>query len=102
MAHVVTAPCNDCKYTDCCVVCPVECFYQDDMMLYIGPVGASTLSVRSRMPRRSDLLEGNVPSQWCFYVQLNSERAAALKSAPGGAPMRKSKTPRKGRAAEKK
>ena len=38
MAHIVTANCNDCKYTDCCVVCPVECFYQDDMMLYIDPV----------------------------------------------------------------
>ena len=37
MAHIVTANCNDCKYTDCCVVCPVECFYQDEMMLYIDP-----------------------------------------------------------------
>ena len=37
MAHIVTANCNDCKYTDCCVVCPVECFYQDQMMLYIDP-----------------------------------------------------------------
>jgi len=25
VAHIVTANCNDCKYTDCCVVCPVEC-----------------------------------------------------------------------------
>ena len=37
MAHVVAETCHDCKYTDCCVVCPVECFYQDDMMLYIDP-----------------------------------------------------------------
>ena len=37
MSHIVTASCNDCKYTDCCVVCPVECFYQDEMMLYIDP-----------------------------------------------------------------
>src|SRR5207302_1165859 len=27
MTHVVTEPCVDCKYTDCCVVCPVECFW---------------------------------------------------------------------------
>ena len=37
MTHTVCEPCNDCKYTDCCVVCPVECFYQDEMMLYIDP-----------------------------------------------------------------
>ncbi|MGZ3414781.1 MAG: ferredoxin, partial [Isosphaeraceae bacterium] len=26
MAHVVAEPCFDCKYTDCVVVCPVDCF----------------------------------------------------------------------------
>src|SRR4051794_32428674 len=25
MTHVVCEPCFDCKYTDCVVVCPVEC-----------------------------------------------------------------------------
>ena len=38
MTHTVCEPCNDCKYTDCVAVCPVECFYQDDMLLYIDPV----------------------------------------------------------------
>ena len=33
MAHVITEPCKDCKYTDCVVECPVECFYQDGDML---------------------------------------------------------------------
>ena len=28
MAHVVTERCVDCRYTDCCAVCPVDCFYQ--------------------------------------------------------------------------
>src|SRR4051794_15394898 len=37
MAYVVCEPCRDCKYTDCVVVCPCECFYQDDRMLYIDP-----------------------------------------------------------------
>src|SRR5207302_2149199 len=38
MAYVVCEPCHDCKYTDCVVVCPCNCFYQDDTMLYIDPV----------------------------------------------------------------
>ena len=37
MTHVVAEPCFDCKYTDCVVVCPVECFYAGDQMLYIHP-----------------------------------------------------------------
>ena len=35
MAMVVTAPCVGCKYTDCVVVCPCECFYGDDRQLYV-------------------------------------------------------------------
>ena len=38
MTHVVCQPCYDCKYTDCVAVCPVECFWYDEKMLYIDPV----------------------------------------------------------------
>mgnify|MGYP001394888903 CR=1 FL=1 len=39
MAHIVTGRCVDCRYTDCCTVCPVDCFYeiQDPAMLVIDP-----------------------------------------------------------------
>ena len=37
MAFVVCEPCHDCKYTDCVTVCPCDCFYQDNSMLYIDP-----------------------------------------------------------------
>ena len=39
MPHVVTGRCVDCKYTDCCAVCPVDCFYQieEPKMLVIDP-----------------------------------------------------------------
>ena len=37
MTHVVAEPCFACKYTDCVVVCPVECFYEGDQMVYIHP-----------------------------------------------------------------
>ncbi len=35
----VTARCVDCRYTDCCAVCPVDCFYEleDPVMLVIDP-----------------------------------------------------------------
>ena len=37
MTHVVAQPCFGCKYTDCVVVCPVECFYEGEQILYIHP-----------------------------------------------------------------
>jgi len=39
MPHIVTGRCVDCRYTDCCTVCPVDCFYQieDPKMLVIDP-----------------------------------------------------------------
>ncbi len=39
MTHIVTARCVNCRYTDCCTVCPVDCFYEvaDPAMLVIDP-----------------------------------------------------------------
>jgi ferredoxin len=39
MAHIVTGRCVDCKYTDCCAVCPVDCFWEieNPRMLVIDP-----------------------------------------------------------------
>lgn len=39
MAHIVTERCVDCRYTDCCTVCPVDCFYEIESpaMLVIDP-----------------------------------------------------------------
>ena len=39
MTHVVTERCVDCRYTDCCAVCPVDCFYEtkSPAMLVIDP-----------------------------------------------------------------
>jgi len=39
MAYVVTERCVDCRYTDCCAVCPVDCFYEiaSPAMLVIDP-----------------------------------------------------------------
>lgn len=37
MPYVVTENCLKCRFTDCVEVCPVDCFYADDNMLYIHP-----------------------------------------------------------------
>ena len=37
MTYVVTDSCIKCKYMDCLVVCPVNCFYEGQNMLVISP-----------------------------------------------------------------
>ena len=85
MTHTVCEPCYDCKYTDCVAVCPVECFYQDDVMLYIDP--ADCIDCEACVPEcpvEAIFVEANVPAQWSNFTQMNSERAAALKGANEG------------------
>ena len=84
MTHVVTKPCHDCKYTDCCVVCPVECFYQDENMLYIDP--ADCIDCEACVPEcpvEAIYADGNVPSEWDEYTQLNEDKSTALKAGDG-------------------
>lgn len=37
MTFVVTDACVKCKFTDCVDVCPVDCFYEGEMMVVINP-----------------------------------------------------------------
>lgn len=37
MTYVVTDSCVKCKYTTCVEVCPVDCFYEGELMLVINP-----------------------------------------------------------------
>ncbi len=81
MAHVVTEPCVGCKYTDCVVVCPVECFYGDDKQLYIDSddcidCGACV----PECPVSALFLDADVPAKWSGYIQLNTDRARELKA----------------------
>ena len=74
MAHVVTQPCVGCKYTDCVVVCPAECFYGDEQQLYIDP--ADCLDCQACVPEcpvKAIFPEASVPAEWHKYIQLNAD-----------------------------
>jgi ferredoxin len=78
MAYVVCEPCYDCKYTDCVTVCPMDCFYQDDHMLYIDPQACIDCGACApECPVEAIYEEAAVPSKWTPYIQLNAERALA-------------------------
>ena len=85
-AFVVCEPCHDCKYTDCVTVCPMDCFYQDDMQLYIDPDNCVDCEVCvPECPVEAIFHDSNVPEPWARFVQLNAERSAQLKA--GGGPI---------------
>jgi ferredoxin len=86
MACVVTEPCVNCKYTDCVVVCPCECFYEDERQLYIHAEDCiDCAACIPECPVEAIFLDSDVPSKWSEYIQLNVERARTLKAA--GAPI---------------
>ena len=76
MTHVVAQPCFDCKYTDCVVVCPVDCFYQSEQLLYIHPDECIDCEACvPECPVEAIFHENNLPEQWKEYAALNAEMA---------------------------
>ena len=79
MAYVVTEPCHACKYTDCVEVCPVDCFHEDEKMLYIDPdecidCGACV----PECPVEAIFEESEVPDKWKKYIGEAKDKAASL------------------------
>jgi ferredoxin len=84
MAYVVTEPCHDCKYTDCVTVCPCDCFYQDEHMLYIDPDHCIDCDACApECPVSAIFLDADVPAHWRQYIELNAQRVASLKNCQG-------------------
>jgi ferredoxin len=76
MTHVVCEPCFACKYTDCVVVCPVECFYEGEQILYIHPDECIDCEACvPECPVEAIFHEDNVPEEWKGFIELNAEMA---------------------------
>ena len=72
MAYVVAEPCLNCKYTDCVTVCPVECFYEAENILYIHPdecidCGACV----PECPVQAIFPLEEVPAEWNNWIEIN-------------------------------
>ena len=77
MTHVVCNDCFGCKYTDCVVVCPVECFYEGEQMLYIHPEECIDCEACvPECPVEAIFHEDNVPEGEEGFTALNAEMAS--------------------------
>jgi len=78
MTHVVTKACDGCRYTDCVVVCPVECFYEGDTMLYINPDECIDCEACvPECPVEAIFHEDDVADDMQEYIQINADQSAA-------------------------
>lgn len=76
MTHVVTEACFGCKYTDCVLVCPVDCFHEGEMMLYIDAEECiDCQQCVAECPVEAIFHEDDVPEQWRGFIELNAEMA---------------------------
>ncbi len=76
MTHTVCEPCDNCKYTDCVAVCPVECFHEAPTILYIDPDECIDCGLCiPECPVEAIFADADVPEQWEHYTQLNADKA---------------------------
>jgi ferredoxin len=78
MAHVVCQPCDNCRYTDCVVPCPVECFYGDELRLYIHPDECIDCEACvGECPVKAIFAETDVPPDQNSWIGINADRTRA-------------------------
>ncbi len=79
MAYIVTEPCDKCKYTDCVEVCPVDCFHEDETILYIDPEECIDCGACiPECPVEAIFEEEDVPEEWQHYIKINAEKSQTL------------------------
>lgn len=74
MTYTVTPYCENCKYTDCVEVCPVEAFHEGPTMLYINPETCIDCDVCvAQCPVEAIFPEDQVPEKWAEWTQINAD-----------------------------
>ena len=76
MTMVVTQPCFGCKDKSCLPVCPTECFYEDENMLYINPDDCIDCEACiPECPVEAIFHEDDVPDGWQHFIEINAAKA---------------------------
>ena len=76
MAYIVTGRCVDCRYTDCCEVCPVDCFYEIKVpaMLVIDPDTCIDCGLCiPECPIKAIYTEEECPEPYQEWIEKNAE-----------------------------
>jgi NAD-dependent dihydropyrimidine dehydrogenase PreA subunit len=87
MAYIIAEPCINVKDKACVEVCPVDCIYEGDTMLYIHPDECIDCGACEPVcPVKAIFAEDETPANWKNYIELNK---LFFKDNPGVKPATK-------------
>ena len=79
MTVVVTDKCHGCRFTDCVVICPVECFHADENMIYIDPEECiECMACVPVCPVEAICEDAELPEDKTEWININAQRAKCL------------------------
>mgnify|MGYP000632754627 CR=1 FL=1 len=85
MTYIIAQPCLEVKDASCVDVCPVDCIYEGERMLYIHPDECVDCGACEPVcPVEAIFYEDDVPDEWRAYTEANAEFFDDIGS-PGGA-----------------
>ena len=72
MAYVIAEPCVNVKDKACVEVCPVDCIYEGETMLYIHPEECIDCGACVEpCPVQAIFPADELPEKWKFYTEVN-------------------------------
>jgi ferredoxin len=87
MAYVIAEPCINVKDKACVEVCPVDCIYEGETMLYIHPDECIDCGACEPVcPVKAIFVDDELPAEWKQYTEINSQ---FFKDNPGVKPATK-------------
>ena len=76
MPYIIAEPCINVKDKACVEVCPVDCIYEGETMLYIHPDECIDCALcEPECPAQAIFSEDEVPSGMENFIELNAELA---------------------------
>ncbi|MBX3097329.1 MAG: 4Fe-4S binding protein [Fimbriimonadaceae bacterium] len=79
MPYVVAEPCIGVKDKSCMNVCPVDCIYEGDDMVFIHPDQCIDCGLcEPECPVSAIFVESDVPANWKEYVEMNDRMARKI------------------------
>jgi ferredoxin len=87
MAYVIAEPCINVKDKACVEVCPVDCIYEGETMLYIHPDECIDCGACEPVcPVKAIFVDDELPAEWKQYSEINKQ---FFKDNPGVKPATK-------------
>src|SRR5262249_44778293 len=87
MAYIIAEPCINVKDKACVEVCPVDCIYEGETMLYIHPDECIDCGACEPVcPVKAIFAEDETPANWKQFIEMNKQ---FFKDNPGVKPATK-------------